>query len=138
MDNFCPRPCQLISKCCRCYALNATQQHRAAADVQLSERDVSSLRQGYILNLDHVVGKKTTRPLQPNRVISVNALKAAAAVDKGDAVVISARGKSISVRMPGIALEDGAIGQQIRVRNTRSQRIVHARVTAPGQVEVAM
>jgi len=109
-----------------------------AADVQLIERDVSSLRQGYILNLEHVVGKKLTRPIQPNRVISANALKAAAAIDKGDAVVISAHGNSMSVRMPGIALEEGAIGQQIRVRNTRSQRIVHARVTAPGQVEVAM
>lgn len=109
-----------------------------ASDVQLSERDVSSLRQGYILNLEHVIGKKLTRPIQPNRVISTSSLKAAAAIDKGDAVVISAHGNSMSVRMPGIALEEGAIGQQIRVRNTRSQRIVHARVTAPGQVEVAM
>ncbi len=109
-----------------------------AADVQLSERDVSSLRQGYILDLENVIGKKLTRPVQPSRVISANSLKAAAAIEKGDAVVISAHGNSMSVRMPGIALEEGAIGQQIRVRNTRSQRIVHARVTAPGQVEVAM
>lgn len=109
-----------------------------ASDVQLSERDVSSLRQGYILDLENVIGKKLTRPIQPSQVISANALKAAAAVDKGDAVVISAHGNSMSVRMPGIALEEGAIGQQIRARNTRSQRIVHARVTAPGQVEVAM
>ena len=50
----------------------------------------------------------------------------------------SARGSSMFVRMPGIALEEGAIGQQIKVRNARSQRTVHARVTAPGQVEVAM
>ncbi|NLJ12520.1 flagellar basal body P-ring formation chaperone FlgA [Denitrificimonas caeni] len=109
-----------------------------AADVQLAERDVSSLRQGYILNLENVIGQKLTRPIQPNQVISANFLKAAAAVNKGDAVVISARGSSMFVRMPGIALEEGAIGQQIKVRNARSQRTVHARVTAPGQVEVAM
>lgn len=109
-----------------------------ASDVQMTERDVSSLRQGYILNLENVVGKKLTRPIQPSQIISTSSLKTAAAIDKGDAVVISARGNSMSVRMPGVALEEGAIGQQIRVRNTRSQRIVHARVTAPGQVEVAM
>ncbi|WP_205342454.1 flagellar basal body P-ring formation chaperone FlgA [Denitrificimonas caeni] len=109
-----------------------------AADVQLSERDVSSLRQGYILNLENVIGQKTTRPMQPNQVVSANYLKAAAAINKGDEVVISAQGSSMFVRMPGTALEEGAIGQQIRVRNTRSKRIVHARVTAPGQVEVAM
>jgi len=109
-----------------------------ASDVQLSERDVSSLRQGYILNLENVIGQKLTRPIQPNQIFSANYLKAAAAINKGDQVVISARANSMYVRMPGTALEEGAIGQQIRVRNTRSQRIVHARVTGPGQVEVAM
>lgn len=109
-----------------------------ATDVQLSERDISSLRQGYILNLENVVGQKLTRPIQPNQIISANHLKVAAAINKGDEVVISARANSMYVRMPGTALEEGAIGQQIRVRNTRSQRIVHARVTGPGQVEVAM
>ena len=109
-----------------------------AADVQLSERDISSLRQGYILNLENVIGQKITRPIQPNQIISANYLKAAAAINKGDQVVISARANSMYVRMPGTALEEGAIGQQIRVRNVRSQRVVHARVTGPGQVEVAM
>ncbi|HZJ92003.1 MAG TPA: flagellar basal body P-ring formation chaperone FlgA [Thiopseudomonas sp.] len=109
-----------------------------AADIQLLERDVSSLRQGYILNLENVVGQKITRPVQPNQVLSANYLKAPAAVNKGDAVVISANGTSMFVRMPGVALEEGAIGQQIRIRNTRSNRIVHARVTGPGQVEVVM
>ncbi len=114
---------------------NSVIQH---SDVQLAERDVSSLRQGYILNLENVIGQKLTRPVQPNQVIAVSALKAATAVNKGDAVVISASGTSMFVRMPGMALEEGAIGQQIRVRNTRSNRVIHARVTAPGQVEVAM
>ncbi len=109
-----------------------------AADVQLLERDVSSLRQGYILNLENAIGQKLTRAVQPNQVLSANLLKAAAAINKGDAVVISANGASMFVRMPGIALEEGAIGQQIRVRNTRSNRIVHARVTGPGQAEVDM
>ncbi|MBE0969770.1 flagella basal body P-ring formation protein FlgA, partial [Escherichia coli] len=33
---------------------------------------------------------------------------------------------------------DGAPGQQIRVRNLRSQRIIKARVIEPGTVEVNM
>lgn len=36
------------------------------------------------------------------------------------------------------ALSDGAVGQQIRVRNLRSERIIRARVTGPGQVEAGM
>lgn len=109
-----------------------------AADVQLAERDVSSLRQGYLLDLNNVIGQQVTRPVRPNQVIATHALKAAATISKDDEVVISARGNSMSVRMPGVALEEGAMGQQIRVRNSRSQRVIRARVTAPGQVEVAM
>jgi len=109
-----------------------------ANDVQLAEREVSSLRQGYLLDLDSAIGQQVTRPVRPNQVVATHALKAAATINKGDEVVISARGRSMSVRMPGIALEEGAMGQQIRVRNARSQRVVRARVTAPGQVEVAM
>ena len=126
---------QEVAVAVRSMQRNSIVQH---SDVQLAERDVSSLRQGYILNLENVVGQKLTRPVQPNQVIAVSALKAAAAVNKGDAVVISASGTSMFVRMPGMALEEGTVGQQIRVRNTRSKRIIHARVTGPGQVEVAM
>lgn len=109
-----------------------------ATDVQLAERDVSSLRQGYILDLDNVIGYQLLRPVQPDSVISTQHIKAAAAISKGDEVVISASAGAMSVRMPGTALEDGAMGQQIRVRNNRSKRVVHARVVAPGRVEVAM
>lgn len=45
---------------------------------------------------------------------------------------------TINVKMPGEALSDGAPGQQIRVRNLRSQRIIKARVIEPGTVEVNM
>ncbi|WP_121363151.1 flagellar basal body P-ring formation chaperone FlgA, partial [Pseudomonas aeruginosa] len=56
----------------------------------------------------------------------------------GDQVVILARTATINVKMPGEALSDGAPGQQIRVRNLRSQRIIKARVIEPGTVEVNM
>lgn len=59
-------------------------------------------------------------------------------VHKGDQVVISAGSSTIQVKMPGEALSAGAIGDQIRVRNLNSKRVVKARVTGPGQVEVAM
>ena len=45
---------------------------------------------------------------------------------------------TVNVRMPGEALTDGAPGEQINVRNLRSQRVVRARVVGPGQVEVSM
>ncbi|MCY1454933.1 flagella basal body P-ring formation protein FlgA [compost metagenome] len=59
-------------------------------------------------------------------------------VSKGDQVVISAMSPAINVRMPGEALSNGAPGEQIRVRNLSSGRVVKARVKGPGQVQVDM
>jgi flagella basal body P-ring formation protein FlgA len=108
------------------------------ADLALVERDVGSLNQGYLTDLGQAVGKKLTRPLTPDQVLAPVHLQLAEVIRKGDQVVISARSSTVNVRMPGEALSDGGLGQQINVRNLRSQRVIKARVTGPGQVEVAM
>jgi flagella basal body P-ring formation protein FlgA len=107
-------------------------------DVSLVERDVGLLNQGYLTGLKQALGKKLTRPLQPDQVLAPANVEQAEVIRKGDQVVISARSGNMSVRMPGEALSDGAIGKQISVRNQRSKRVVKARVIGPGQVEVAM
>jgi flagella basal body P-ring formation protein FlgA len=107
-------------------------------DVKLVERDVSSANQGYLTSLDQAVDKKLTRPLMVDQVISPAHVEQAEVIRKGDQVVISARSGKINVRMPGEALSDGYPGEQIRIRNLNSKRVIKARVIGPGQVEVEM
>lgn len=108
------------------------------ADIALVERDVGLLTQGYLTDSARVVGQKLRRPVVNDQVLAPVFLEQAEAVRKGDQVVILARTATINVKMPGEALSDGAPGQQIRVRNLRSQRIIKARVIEPGTVEVNM
>lgn len=108
------------------------------ADVTLAERDVGLLNQGYLTELDQAVGNKLTRAIQPHQVITPNQVSLAEIVRKGDQVVISAKNAAINVRMPGEALEAGALGTQIRVKNIRSGRTIKARVVGAAHVEVAM
>jgi flagella basal body P-ring formation protein FlgA len=108
------------------------------ADIALAERDTGLLNQGYLSSLKQAIGKKLTRPLLPDQVLTPVYVEQAEVIYKGDQVVISAHSGTISVRMPGEALSDGTLGKQINVRNQRSQRVIKARVTGPGQVEVAM
>lgn len=114
---------------------NATLE---AADVMLAERDVSQLNQGYLTSLEQALGNRVTRSVKPDQALGLSSVAVAPTVRKGDDVVISAQGSTINVRMPGEALSDGSLGEQIRVRNQRSGRIVKARIIGPGQVEVAM
>ena len=109
-----------------------------AADIVLAERDVGLLNQGYLTSLDQALGNKLTRSAQPDQVLLPSHVSPAEVVRKGDQVVISAKNSTINVRMPGEALSNGALGSQIRVKNQRSGRVIRARVTGPGQVEVLM
>ncbi|MCV9919396.1 flagellar basal body P-ring formation chaperone FlgA [Pseudomonas sp. BT-42-2] len=107
-------------------------------DVALRERDVGTLNQGFLTDLDQALGMKLLRPAVLDQVLTPQHLEQAEVIRKGDHVVIIARSGSLSVRMPGEALSKGGLSEQIRVRNLNSKRVVKARVTGPGQVEVAM
>ncbi|WP_152221934.1 flagellar basal body P-ring formation chaperone FlgA [Pseudomonas sp. SCB32] len=109
-----------------------------AADISVVERDVGPLTQGYLTDPQRVIGLKLKRATVNDQVLAPVFLEQAEAIRKGDQVVIRARTSAINVVMPGEALSDGVPGQQIRVRNLRSQRIVKARVVEPGAVEVSL
>ena len=107
-------------------------------DVALRERDVGQLGQGFLDSVDQAVGQKLVRPTVIDQVLTPVHLEQPQLVRKGDQVVISARSGSMSVRMPGEALSDGGLNEQIRVKNLNSQRVIKASIVAPGQVEVPM
>ena len=107
-------------------------------DVTLRERDISLISQGYLTSVDQAIGQKLTRPMVADQVMTLVHMEQAEVISKGDQVVITARSGTLSVRMPGEALSNGGLREQIRVKNLNSQRVIKAQVTAPGQVEVAM
>ena len=107
-------------------------------DVALRERDIGLINQGYLTSVDQAIGQKLTRPMVTDQVITLVHLEQAEVVRKGDQVVISASSGSLNVKMPGEALSNGGMSEQIRVKNLNSNRVIKARVTAPGQVEVAL
>ncbi len=72
-------------------------------DVALRERDVGTLGQGFLTELDQAVGMKMLRPTVIDQVLTPQHLEQAEVVRKGDQVVIIARSGSLSVRMPGEA-----------------------------------
>ena len=58
-------------------------------------------------------------------------------VKRGDAVTMVARRDGIEVSTAGEALDAGAQGQIVRVRNAGSGQVVRMRVAGPGTVEPA-
>ncbi|HEY3698072.1 MAG TPA: flagellar basal body P-ring formation chaperone FlgA [Spongiibacteraceae bacterium] len=109
-----------------------------AVDVELTSIDISQLIGSYITALDEVIGMGVKRPISQGRPVIAQQLEAPLLIRRGEAVVISAEGSALAVKMPGTALTDGHRGEQIRIKNQTSSRVVDARVIAPGQVAVSM
>lgn len=114
----------------------ATGQVVSLEDVVIMPVDVSRLNQGYHTELRQVLGKAVKRPVEQDAVLVPNAIGEAEAVGRGAEVTILAANRYLEVRMKGIALQKGAIGESIPVKNVSSQKQLQARVTAPGVVRV--
>ncbi|MCK5639617.1 MAG: flagellar basal body P-ring formation protein FlgA [Gammaproteobacteria bacterium] len=110
----------------------------AAEDMELREMDLSRLGTGYIHDYKEVVGMSLRRPVRLGAVISPGLVAPPKIVNRGDRVFIQAKNGSFEVRMQGQALQDGAKGAIIRVRNLGSKREISAEVVGAGLVAVQM
>lgn len=110
----------------------------SAEDVRFEQREVSRLTNGYFQASSPLLGRAPKRTLPQGTVISPRDLDIQKVIRKGHRVTIVAEGTGISVRMPGKALEDAGLGQQLQVQNLSSNRTVTGTAAGPDTVEVAM
>ncbi|MCC6207065.1 MAG: flagellar basal body P-ring formation protein FlgA [Gammaproteobacteria bacterium] len=107
-------------------------------NIRMEDRDVTASGYGYLSDIEQVQGLIMKQPLQDGRVIPPQAVTKAKLVRRGESVVILSRNGGIEVRMDGSALMDGTEGDRIKVRNSKSKRVIEGRVEAPGLVMVSM
>lgn len=106
-----------------------------AADVALERRDISLVPDA-VSDLALLEGMSARRSLRSGELLRQNMLTAQLLVKRGEAVRIVARNEQIEVSMAGEALDPGARGALIRVRNNNGN-VIKARVTGAGMVEPA-
>ena len=78
-----------------------------------------------------VLGAKSQRRIAQGRPINK---KHICTVCKGDSVTIIAKSANFSIKTHGIALSSGNVNEQIRVKNTRSGKVITPQVWAINQV----
>ncbi|WP_010583813.1 flagellar basal body P-ring formation chaperone FlgA [Schlesneria paludicola] len=111
------------------------------ADLYTDRQDVTDLTD-YSSRTAELVGmttKRAMRPLTPLRQIDIESTvqaNGAILVKRRDSVRIVGRLGAVSVIATGEALQEGRLGELIRLRNTDSNTNVQGRVTGPGEVEI--
>ncbi len=106
-------------------------------DVRLERRDSSTITHGYLDDPTAVIGQQTKRALSPGEVMNSDQVIPPKLVTRGQQVTLFSARPGLTVRMKGEAMEDGAEGQRIRVRNLSSKRIVEGYVEPSGAIRIA-
>lgn len=107
-----------------------------SADIQLKKYNISGMRDGYITNLKDVMGMTVKRRLREHQPLTLSQLEAPVMVERGQQVLMIAEHDGIEARTKGEALKKGRKGEVIKVKNTRSGRVVSAVVVDTGTVRM--
>jgi flagella basal body P-ring formation protein FlgA len=102
--------------------------------VTLERRDVTLVGDA-IGALELALGQTSRRSLRAGEILRSGQLTAPLMVKRGDQVQMVARIEGIEVSMAGEALDAGANGAVVRVRNATSGQVVRMRVAGAGTVE---
>ncbi|MBR56518.1 MAG: flagella basal body P-ring formation protein FlgA [Myxococcales bacterium] len=107
-----------------------------AGDVRLVERKRSAGPERHFTDLTAIVGQVTRTPIIAGRAISLRQVRRVYSVKRGDKVKVRVSTGSLQISMSGKAVENGATGDDIKILNPISGRVIVARVVGPGLMEV--
>jgi flagella basal body P-ring formation protein FlgA len=94
------------------------------------------MTRGSIEQIGDVVGRALVRDVGQGEIFSNLAVIVPPVIAAGSRVTMLYRHGRLEAAAVGVALEDGAERQYIKVKNEASQKIVEARVVEKGVVEV--
>ena len=107
------------------------------ADLTDSEMPAAIIGPEVLTDLADIIGKEARRPLLSGRPVPSASLIEPRAVRKGEKVLISFTDGGLNLSAPGKAMEDGAIGDMVRVINANSNKAITVVVEAEGRVRPA-
>jgi flagella basal body P-ring formation protein FlgA len=91
------------------------------------------VRANFFEDSKSLAGSRAKRTISVGMPVTTNMI---CMVCKGDKVTISANQSNLTISTSGIALEDGNMGDSIRVENSSSGKVLRARVSGVESVEV--
>lgn len=106
--------------------------------IRLMETNLAKLRRTPVSDRDLVIGMELKYPLTSGGAFSLESLSKPVLVERGDLVQLVAESKNLKIRQQGEALQDGALGKIINVRNSSSEMVVQAEVVGSGRVKVQL
>ena len=105
-------------------------------DLKKLRLETGRLPDGFLVDPVKAIGMQLQRPLRGGEILMESMLLQPIIMRRGAAVTLQVRQGEMLVSVAGEALQDGSVGQRIRVKNLLSKRIVTAKVIDEATVEV--
>jgi len=106
-------------------------------DVVMRQVPRQSLRGVAIEDPARLIGKAAKRRVRAETPLSPDNFGEPELVHRGSRVSVVYRNRGLVLQASGLALQDGAMGELVNIRNPRSKRVIQAVVTGPDQVAVS-
>jgi flagella basal body P-ring formation protein FlgA len=107
-------------------------------DWRWEERDADTLAADAVREPSELAGKQTRKFLAPNEALTAHALAAIPDVAAGARLTLRVRGEGVTVSTDAQALEDGRIGDTIRLQPLETNRQVKACLLGPQTAEIVI
>jgi len=108
------------------------------SDVSIQKRNILPFNHGYYENISEVVGLETNTAMRTGALLKPESLISPILINRGDLVTIKAQVPGIVISMHGVAQNNGALGDLVKVKNTSSSKIVEGKVVSRGAVQVLL
>lgn len=105
------------------------------SNLKVIEVDKNRLRGSTFTTINEIVGARIKRRVRAGNIIDDRML---CFVCKGDRITIAAVSSGLSIKVYGVAQEDGILGDTIQVRNTSSDKLIYGKIASTSQVEVSI
>ena len=100
--------------------------------------DITSITEKLLTEPSQWEGCRAKHNLTADRYIPMRRVEKLPDVENGQPVTIIGSSGILEIHARGQALQNGAVGEKIRVKNVDSRKILTATVTAPGVVEISI
>ncbi len=102
-------------------------------NLEIIEIDKNRLRGSTFSFIEDISGSRLKRRIRAGSIIDGRML---CFVCKGDRVTIAAVSRGLSLKVYGVAEEDGILGDTIQVRNLSSDKLVYGKVASTNEVHI--
>jgi len=110
----------------------------AEDDITWIEVRAGNIRRQTATELDQILGQEAKRQIRPDSPIRFNDLRSPRLVRKGSLVTLTVQTRYMLLQTNGQAVEDGALGDVVRILNLKSRKTVRGIVQGDSEVVIPL